>query len=267
MPPDRDLPSPAENRLAYGTALLSTFAWVVSVMPGVHVEPGASDDLASTMQRGVVYLVPTLLLLASVPVAVVLARQAVALRGLLAWAAAFVALYAGGALLADRPGGFRLGVVVALGVCALAALVDAVRLARTPSDDPAAPSVRTGDLRLALALLALLAPAGQLALGQGERATWLAPFVFLAVGAAGERFATSLRGLRVAAVLALALLAVHFVVGVRYALDTGLPRATGWTPWGRATFALAVVLLLMVGGWAALLLRRPRGARVPEGAL
>jgi len=266
VPPDRDLPSPVETRLAYAAALFSTFVWVTAVMPGVLLaDRTLADDLASTMHRGAVFLVPALLLLVAVPVAVVLARQSIALRGLLAWSAVFVATYAAVALGAARPTGFRWFVVAALGVAAAASLRDALVLGRARPDADGGPGgPRTGDVRLAVSLLALLTPAGLFVFGHDERATWLVPFVFLAIGAAGERFATSLRALRVAAVLGLLTLALHLAVGVRFALVAGTPAARAWTAWGIATFVLALVVLALLLGWSALLVPRGRSARASE---
>ncbi len=268
MPPERDLPSPVETRLAYAAALLSTFVWVTAVMPGVLlVDRTLADDLSSTMHRGAVFLVPALLLLVAVPVAVVLARQPLALRGLLAWSAVFVATYAGVALGAARPTGFRWFVVAAFAVVAAASLRDALVLGHAAPDEDGGPSgPRTADVRLAVSLLALLTPAGLFLFGHEERATWLVPFLFLAIGAAGERFATNLRALRIAAVLGLLTLALHLAVGVRFALVAGTPAGDAWTPWGTATFALALTVLALLLAWSALLVPRGRTARVPEVA-
>lgn len=265
MPPDRDLPSPVETRLAYGTALLSTFVWVAAVMPGVQLaDRSLADDLASTMHRGAVFLVPTLLLLVAMPVAAVLARQPVALRGLLAWSSVFVAGYTASALWASSPSGFRLAAAVALTVAAVAAVRDAVVLGRAASDDAGTRGPRTADVRLAVSLLALLTPAGLLASGRDEQATWLVPFVFLAVAAAAERFGASLGALRGAAALCLLTLALHLVVGVRYALDVARPAADTWTGWGLATFVLSLAVLAGLLGSCVVAALRVRLTRAPE---
>lgn len=267
MPPDRDLPTALESRLAYVAALLSTFVWVAAVMPGVVLADRAlADDLASTMHRGAVFLVPTLLLLVAMPVAAVLARQPLALRGLLAWSSVFVATYTACALLASSPSGFRRIAAVALGVVAVAAVRDAVVLGRAASDDADPRGPRTADVRLAVSLLAILTPAGLLASGQDEQATWLAPFVFLAVAAAGERFAATLGVLRSTAVLCLVALGLHLVVGVRYALDVASPASAAWTAWGAATLVLAVAVLACLAGWGVVATLRARLARAPEPA-
>lgn len=259
MTVDRDLPGPLETRLAYGVALCSTFVWVTAVMPGVALsDPSVEDDLAATLLRGAVYLVPALVLLVAMPVAVVLARQEVALKGLLAGASVFVALYAGAAMLAAHPTGFRVAVVVALALVGGVAARDALRLARTSAEATELP--RTGDLRLVLCILALLTPVGLLFRGPDERATWLVPFVFLAVAAGGERFARGLRALRRAAVLCLVTLALHLTVAVRYVLTAAEPAPAGWTPWGVATFGLACALLVGLLLWGGLLGRRGRAA-------
>jgi hypothetical protein len=264
VPPDRDLPSPVETRLAYVTALIATFVWVAAVMPGVRLaDRSLADDFASTMHRGAVHLVPTLLLLVSMPVAAVLARQPVALRTLLAWSSVFVAAYTASALWGTGPTGFRVVVAVALTVVAVAAVRDAVVLGRASDDaDPRGP--RTADLRLAISLLALLTPAGLLASGRDEQATWLVPFVFLSVAAAGERFGQALGSLRGTAVLCLLTLALHLVVGVRFALDEAAPASATWTGWGTTTFALASVVVACCAGWGVVAALRLRPARAPE---
>lgn len=265
MPPDRDLPTPVETRLAYVAALLSTFVWVAAVMPGVLLaDRGLADDLASTMHRGAVFLVPTLLLLVAMPVAAVLGRQPLSLRGLLAWSSVFVATYTAAALWTTGPAGFRLAVAVALTVVAVAAVRDAVVLGRAGADDADPRGPRTADVRLAVSLLALLMPAGLLASGHDEQATWLVPFVFLAVAAAGERFGASLRALRGTAVVCLLTLALHLVVGVRYALDVAKPPAATWTGWGAATFSLSIAVLACFAGWGVVAVQRVRLARAPE---
>ncbi|MFO0932384.1 MAG: hypothetical protein U1E39_06700 [Planctomycetota bacterium] len=265
MPPDRDLPTPVETRLAYVAALLSTFVWVAAVMPGVLLADRAlADDLASTMHRGAVYLVPTLLLVVAMPVAAVIARRPLALRGLLAWSSVFVATYTACALWAASPSGFRVVVAVALTVVAVAAVRDAVVLGRAGADDADPRGPRTADVRLAVSLLALLLPAGLLATGHDEQATWLVPFVFLAVAAAGERFGATLGVLRATAVLCLVTLALHLVVGVRYALDVAAPPSAAWTAWGAATFSLSVAVLACFAGWGVVAALRMRLARAPE---
>jgi hypothetical protein len=258
----RDLPDATEIRFAYGTALTASFVWVACVMPGVRlVDPSLPDDLAAPMHRGSLYVVPALLLLVAIPISVVLSRQRLGLRGLLAWTSTFVALYVGVALAASHPRGFVWVVIGALAVIAGLSAREGWLIGRAGLRDLSDDVVpRGGDVRLALAILALLTPAGLLVTGVDERATWLAPFVFLAIGAAGERFAYTLRSLRIAAAVSLITLAAHAAVAVRFSLDDGSPASSGQTAWGVAAFVLALLVLALAIGWTVTLVlrRRPR---------
>jgi hypothetical protein len=260
----RDQPDVMEVRFAYATALLASFVWVACVMPGVRlVDASLPDDHAAPLHRGALYIVPALVLLVAIPIAVVLSRQRLGLRGLLAWTNAFVALYTAAALAARAPRGFVYGVIGALAVIAFLCAQDGLRIGRGGKRDLSDDQVpRGGDIRLALSLLALLTPAGLLVTGGDERATWLAPFVFLAIGAAGERFARTLTALRVAAALSLVALAAHAAVAVRFALDDEVPAAHGTTPWGTLAFVLSLLVVAFTLGWLAVLLGR-RGKTPP----
>lgn len=268
MPADPAVPDALEVRFAYATAVVASFAWVAATMPGVHLaQAGLSEDLATPMHRGAPLVVPALLLLVGMPVATVLARDPLGLRGLLSWASAFVAGYAAAAFATCRPRSFGWAVVGALGLLAVVSVRDALRAGRAASASPPRElPPRTADLRLALALLALLTPAGVLAAGGEERASWIVPFLFLALAAAGERRARGLLGLRRAATAALVLVAAHLVVALRYALEDGGPAPAGWTPWGAAALVLSGLVLVLAVAWTAVLLVRGRGARPAEAA-
>jgi hypothetical protein len=263
---DPTVPAVIEVRFAYATAVAASFAWVACVMPGVRLaDASLADDLATTMHRGAVYLVPALFLLVAIPIAAVIAREAVSLRGLLAWSAVFASLYAAVVMMAGSPRPFRW--IVAGGLLAIAAVSvrDALRIGRAASSEPPAElSPRAADVRLALSLLALLTPAGLLVAGGEERATWLMPFAFVAIGAAGERWSRGLRGLRLATTLSLVLLAAHLLVGVLYTLDDVRPRSIGWSGWGVAAMALSALILALVVGWTTVLaVLMLRGRRAP----
>ena len=257
-----DLPSPLEKRLAYGTAVLSSLLWVACVVPGaVLADPSLPDDLSTPMYRGALLLVPALLLLVACPVAAVLATHPLGVRALLAWGDAFVTLYTATALAAGHPS--RVGVVAAIGLAVLGAVSvrDAIRIGRAAAKDPPEDvPPRANDARLALSLLALLTPASVLARGAGERASWLAPFAFVALGALGERFSHDLRGLRRTCAGCLVVLGAHLVISVRYALNEGRPPIVGWTWAGWAAFTLTFVVLACPVLWVLALAKPSRVA-------
>src|SRR5262245_6326601 len=171
MPLDPAVPRPLEVRFAYATAAAASLAWVACVMPGARLaDPAALDDLATPMHRGAVYLVPALFLLIAMPIAAVLARHAMALRGLLAWSSVFVTLYTSAAVVASAPGTFGWVVAAALAALCVISLRDALRIGRVGSrDDPAGLPPSAADLRVALSLFLLLTPAGFLIVGSEER--------------------------------------------------------------------------------------------------
>src|SRR5262245_39747959 len=193
MPLDPAVPRPLEVRFAYATAAAASLAWVTCVMPGARLaDPAALDDLATPMHRGAIYLVPALFLLIAMPIAAVLARHAMALRGLLAWSSVFVTLYAAIAVVASAPRAFGWVPAVALAAVGAVSLRAPLRIGRVGSlDGPADIPSSAADVRVALSLLFLLTPADVLIRGSEERASLLMPFVFVAIGAVGERWSKS----------------------------------------------------------------------------
>ena len=242
-PPDAS-PGRLETSLAYAGAALSSLVWVGCVIPGVRVAAGVSDDAWTPMGRpgGALLIVPALLLLVAGPVATVLARGPIAHRAILAAGDAFVTWFMAGALFGSRRVDPALVLVVgALVVMGLVAIRDTVVVLRAGADAGtgavAAISPRYTDLRLALSVLALLTPASLLASPDRERASLLAPFVYVAISALGERFARTERGLRLTGAVLLSLVAAHLVIALHYVLDAD--EADGWTWAGTATFGLA----------------------------
>lgn len=280
MAPPDDLPSPRETSLAYGTTCVASLVWIACVIPGaVLADATLSSDLATPMARGPFLLLPALLLLVTGPIAVLLAGNADGMRSLLAAGDAFVTLFAAGILLHDRQGDTaRLVAALALVVLLVVATRDAIRPAKAgpaPRDD--APRLgasgaggvgRTGggNLRLALAMTALLMPASLLTAHAGERASYLAPFAYVAISALGSRLAHTLVGLRLTAALLLFGVSVHQVVAIRYATEDGVPVATGWTAAGLSALALAGFVALLTSVWAVVLVARLRRSAPAEVA-
>ncbi len=261
-----DLPSPRETSLAYGTTGLAALVWIACVVPGAVLRDGGlSDDLATPMARGDLFLLPALLLLVTGPIAILLAARADSMRSLLAAGDAFVTLFAAGILLHTRHGDpARLVAVLALAVLFVVAVRDAFRPAKAgpppPTDASGVVAGGGGSLRLALALTALLMPASLLTRGPAERASYLAPFAYVAISALGSRLSRSLVGLRLTAALLLVGVSIHQAVAIRYAVEEAKPEATGWTPAGYAALGLAVLCFLSTGVWSAVLGWRLRRA-------
>lgn len=265
-----DLPSRGEYVAAYSAATLASLVWVGTVLPGVHLAaPGAADDETAPMLRASYLLIPALLLLVAGPVTAVLARWITGLRALLASGTVFVALYCAGGFAASAQR--DTGPWIAAGILALIGLLalrDVVRLLRqvpapaeVPGSDPAAessPKPAPGvDVRLALSLLALLTPAWLVAQADRERGSLLAPFVYLAVSAVGERFARRPATLRMTAAIVMALLSAHTLVTLRWALMRDGNGFTRWTWCGWTTLALAAAMFVVNVMWAVVSARRP----------
>ena len=267
-PPDA-VPGRLETSLAYAGAALSSLVWVGCVMPGIRVPPGMSDDAATPMGLGALFIVPALLLLVAGPVAAVLARGIVASRALLAAGDAFVTWFVAGIVFfaSHRGPGILLVVAALLGMGAVA-VRDAVVVLREGSDaqpdSDSGVSRRYTDLRLALSILALLTPAQLLVEPGRERASLLAPFAYVAISALGERFAASERGLRLTGAILFALVAAHLVIALHYVLTTsaralvGGDRGVPWTWAGTATLALALGVLATAIVRAVAIARGPR---------
>jgi hypothetical protein len=226
------------------------------------------------MARATLLLVPALLFLVAGPVGAVLARNVAGYRAMLAAADAFIAFFFGGALwFSGTAGTVRTLVTLGLLVVGVAAVIECVRAARsggdvvpdgTPADGDGAEAQaprtdrRGSGLRLALSILILLTPPSLLASTGGERASYLAPFAFVAVSALGSRLSRNLVDLRLTTAALLVILAAHLAVSVRYALNEGLPHPLRWTPAGWVAFGLAFAVLGLAALWAAALVARRR---------
>lgn len=282
MAPPDDLPSPRETFLAYAVATASSLVWIACVVPGVDLaEGGTPNDHATPMARATLLIVPALLFLVAGPVGAVLARSPSGYRALLAAADAFITFFFAGALWFSGPRDLvrsivSLGLVVVGGI----AVVECVRAARagdepgpsargpgpSPSgsdpalsgSEPATSDPGRGGIRLALSILFLLTPASLLAGTGGERASFLAPFAFVAVSALGGRLARTLVDLRLTTALLLAILAAHLAISVRYALNEGLPPPLRWTAAGWVAFGLTLAVFVLSGLWAGVLWARRR---------
>jgi hypothetical protein len=259
--------SPFEVRLAYAAAVLASLVWVGCVLPGATLsDPAASPDAATPMARGALLILPALILLVAGPVGTILARGSFALRALLSAGEAAVTLFVAGAIwharVSDRGVLAASGVFVLLGLLAVADTVATLRAgARAESDEPASPPPRPPfltrpDLRLAIAILALLLPASLLERPGYERASLLVPFFYVAVSSAGCRFARGEGGLRLVGSVLFALVAAHLVVAIRYVLVYGQPPSGAWTWEGRTTFAMAWGILGLAGARALWLVRK-----------
>ena len=262
--PTVDSPGRLETYLAYAGAGLSSLAWIGCVIPGVSVPPGVPDDGWTPMGLGALLIVPALLILVAGPVATVLARGAMAHRAILAAGDAFVAWFVAGVLFfaTHHRDPILVLVIAALAGMGLVALRDVYVVLRAGDDAPTGlgppVSLRSTDLRLALSILALLTPASLLTAPGLERASLLAPFVYITISALGERFAASERGLRFTGAVLLALVATHLVVALHFVLDHPTAGGGDWSWSGTATFALAIAVLATGVARAVAIARAPR---------
>jgi hypothetical protein len=260
-------PTRTEALAAYGLAALATLAWVACSLPAGTLEGRVpADDAATPMHREAWLLVPALFLLVLGPVGVTLTSGRPGRSAVLAAQDAFVCLFAAGALTfhGGLPAGVTLQgttvralVVLLWGVAGLS-VHEAWRLVRPRAGGGEPPPAR--GLRLALALLALLLPSTLLTVPGQERASLLAPFLFVAIGAGGVRLAQTERGLRRTGAILHAALAAHVLVTLRYALYEAPPRLEVLTTTGRVTLGLAVAMLALAGVLLVLLLLPARGA-------
>ncbi|MDF1702400.1 MAG: hypothetical protein P1V36_14720, partial [Planctomycetota bacterium] len=213
----REAPTRGEGLLAYVLSALTTLLWVGCVLPAGHVaDATAGADASTPVHRDAILLVPALLLLVIMPVGCTLARRARGLRAVLAGVDAFVAFYVAIALLVvgfvgDAPSIVAVLTLFALGAMAVVEVVRHTASERADSDQSALCGAR-----LALSLLVLILPLHILMHPDVERASLLAPFVFIAVGAGGSRIARHMRGLRRTAAVLQLLLAVHLLITLRY---------------------------------------------------
>lgn len=235
--------------IAYALAAVATLVWIGCALPSGAPEGGSlRDDAATPLQREAWMLVPALVLLVISPVASALATTRSARLTVLAGLDAFVALYSALLLLLRRgPAGAAVpleGLPLALLVALLAvgglSLIEARRLLAGRLGPPAA---WLAGARLALCLLVLLLPSQLLLRGGQDRASLLAPFLFVAVSAGGARLARGPAGLALTAALLHVALATHLLVTLRYTLAHEAPRVPVLSPVGRATLDGATLML------------------------
>lgn len=259
-------PSRTQAVFAYVLSALTTLLWLGCVIPGGKLaDPTLLDDLATPMHREALLLVPGLLLLTVLPVGFTLARREEGLLAVLASTDAFVALYAGIVLTSIQTIQGPSGVAALALLFTLAVLsgVEAWRCLRAARQRGAVPRALRG-ARLALCILVLMVPP-QFLLEEGtERASWLGPFVFVALSAAGARLARTGRGLRLTAGLLQLLLAVHVLITVQYTLFEATEPAVieRVTLAGQLTRGVAAAVLLAAVLQCVGLLRGVRGARL-----
>lgn len=237
---EREAPTRGEGLTAYVLSALTTLLWVACALPaGESVSPGAGSDATTPVHRDAILIVPALLLLIAMPVGCTLARRPRGMRAVLAGVDSFVALYVAIAMLAvgfvgDGPSFVALVTLFALGAMAG---VEVVRYTNATSDH-IEQSALCG-ARLALSLLVLILPLHIVMHPEVERASLLAPFVFIAASTGGSRIARHMRGLRRTAAVLQLVLAVHLLISLRFTIfrtDPGI-GALYWS--GVATLVLA----------------------------
>jgi hypothetical protein len=261
-----DAPRRIEAVSAYAVAVLATLVWVGCVLPAGEV-PGVSplgDDSATPIHREAWLLVPALVLLVLVPVGMVLAPSKTGRLAILAATDGFVCLFAGLALTFRRglPEAVTLQgntVRVLVLLMYLVAVLSVIELWDLLLGGGRRGTWASKGLRLALALLALVLPAGLLVEQGQERASLLAPFLFVALSAGGARLSRTGRGLlRTGSVLHLAL-AAHVLITIRWTIFASPPPIApvgliGWvTLAGAAALASAALVqavVLFAGPWA-----------------
>ncbi len=238
--------------MAYALAAAGTLLWVACALPSGPIEGvGGDPDAATPFRRAAPLLVPVLLLGIVLPVGSTLSRRERGLRAVLAASDAFIAGYAGLALLAlpvQRDAAQGVGLILLWALAALS-LLEAWRCA-APSERPAPPAGLRG-VRLALCLLALMTPA-QALLPQGRdshttlaRTLLLVPFLLVGLGAAGARLARGVQGLRRAcAALQVALAALLFLA-LRFTIRDMPPTLAAVGPAGRLALGLSLLVLAL----------------------
>jgi hypothetical protein len=237
---------------AYLLSAVTTLLWVACVLPsGTPVLEGASNDAATPIHRVAILLVPGLLLLVAVPAGCSLSQRRRGLRAVLASTDAFVSLSVAIALwaehlvleFADGPEGVLIDWPLLVGSFLLVAIgalsiIEVWRCTR-PNPRPEMPG-RFAGLRLGICVLVLVLPLQVLVTPDVERASLLAPFLFVAISAGGVRLARGMRGLRRTAALLQLLLAAHVLVTVRYAIYRSDPLITDVNIAGRVAIWLAL---------------------------
>ena len=266
----REAPTRGEGFVAYVLSALTTLLWVGCVLPAGHVATaGAGPDAATPVHREAILLIPALLLLIAVPVGCTLARRSAGLRAVLAGMDGFVVLYVGLAMLGEglvRDGATMTAAALLLGLAALS-FVEVLRLVR-PEGQPDRATALSG-ARLAISLLVLFLPLHILRQPHIERASLLAPFLFVAVSAGGARMAQEMRGLRRTTALLQLLMSLHVLVTLRYTIYRTSPTLETVNVVGEITLGLATAVAVTAALQLALLARRlpPREASDGPDAL
>ncbi len=237
-------PSRVEAVLAYSLSALTMLLWLGCVVPSGDIEvvagaPAPPGDAATPLHREAQLLVPALLVLILMPVGSTIARRFVGQMATLATTDAFVALYAATAFALQLAPDVAANHVLVILLFLLGGLsvLEVWRCLRAGRRIPAPHKLRGA--RLALCVLVLVIPSRFLIHGDTERASWLAPFLFVAISAAGARLALSVRGLRLTGALLQLLLAAHVTITLRYTLYEGAPAITAWNLPGQLTMAVA----------------------------
>lgn len=242
----REAPTRGEGFVAYTLSALTTLLWVGCVLPaGALADPSLGADAATPVYRDALLIVPALLLLVIVPVGCTLALRLHGMRAVLAGMDAFVALYVAIALVAvgfldDAPALIAVATLFALGGLALYEVVWHTGAGATRGEESA-----WSGARLALALVMLILPLHILMHPDVERASLLAPFVFIALSAGGSRVARHMRGLRRTAAVLQLLVAVHLLIALRYSIFRTDPAIESLYLSGEATLALGSLVVLV----------------------
>lgn len=241
----REAPTRTEALLAYALSALTTLLWVACVLPaGELAVPGRTGDDAVPLHRAAILLVPALLLLIATPVGCTLARRERGMRALLATTDAFVAFYVAIALwtggrITDLPTTVAALLLVLVGALSVAETVRATRW----RDESLSPPQLLAGARLAICMLVLVVPLYVLFRPDVERASLLAPFFFIALGAGGARMASTMRGLHRTGALVQLVLAAHILITLRYTVHATDPALTRVFPAGEVTLGLGIAVL------------------------
>lgn len=264
-----ETPTRLEAFTAYSLSAITTLLWVGCVLPAgplTHPEAGGSDA-ATPIHREALLLVPALLLLVLVPTGCTLARRFRGMRAVLAGTDAFVASFTAVALGATlwrnadhvlkQVDLASLIAVVVLLLLGIVSAWEAWRHAReiTPMRVPR----HFAGARLAVCLLVLIVPGHLLLHPDIERASLLAPFLFVAISAAGAGLSKSIRGLRRTAAILQLLLAGHVLITLRYTMYSrddppAAPSIMGVELPGQITLLLAAAVLALAALQVLLLL-------------
>lgn len=257
-------PSRPQALAAYSLSAAGTLLWVACALPSGPLDGVGSDpDAATPFHRATALLVPALLLLIVIPVGGALSRRERGLRAVLAGTDAFISGYALLALLAlpvQRDSAQGIGLLL-LAVLTVFSLLETWRCV-TPRERPAPPRVLRG-LRLALCLLALMTPA-QLLLPEDRdshttlaRTLLLAPFLLVALSAAGARLASGVEGLRRACAALQLALALLFFFALRFTIRDMPPELARVGPAGLVALGLGLLVLALALIHLLLLCGRP----------